>query len=165
MEAAAAESGVAARVTKEAEEVDDKAAKVEVVESAHHPLGDEERQGRRSDEAARTWQDPPVQAGRQESTMGTAEGREAARTWRIGRAARRPGWQDTTGVMEGGWWMRTWGRSCRAAWKERKQDTTGVVEGGWWVQTWGRRRRATWMGMNDFPGAVEDRCTMRTWGR
>ena len=96
-------------MTKEAKEVEDKAAKAEAVEAAHHPLGDEERRGRRSDGAARTGQDPPVQAGRQESTMGTAEGREAARTWRFGRAARRPGWQYTTGVMEGGWWIRIWG--------------------------------------------------------
>jgi hypothetical protein len=43
--------------------------------------GDVVRRGRDIDGAARTGQDPPVQAGRQESIMGAAEGRYWWQTW------------------------------------------------------------------------------------
>ena len=74
----AAKSEVAARVRRVAEEVVDQEAKDKESEAAAHHLGDEViPEG--NDGAARTGQDPPVQAGRQESTKEEAEGREAER--------------------------------------------------------------------------------------
>ena len=63
-----------ARETREAvtEEEQEERHKEVAVEPC---LGDEEKPESGNDGAARTGQDPPVQAGRQESNMGAAEGR------------------------------------------------------------------------------------------
>ena len=88
----AARSGVAARERTVDDEDVDQVAKAKVIEVAHC-LGEEDIP-ERSDGAARTGQDPPVQAGRRESTMEAPEGWEAETKWGTRRAVQQGGRKD-----------------------------------------------------------------------